>query len=190
MSVPEIQPEVELRVARVVLRERSPQQWVFLQEAHPRDGAEPRGFPIVIGTGEAFEIHRVLHSEDTPRPLTHELTGHLVDALGSRILGVDIVDLRSNTFYAQLRLSAPKTAAGDTNDPTGAEEILVDARPSDALALALRVGAPIRVTEALLEDVRSDHAKDPLVDEDDDLGPLGGGPDDGPIGPEDPFPDL
>ena len=120
------------------------QQWVFLQEAHPREGAEPRGFPIVIGSGEAFEIHRVLHSEDTPRPLTHELAGTLVDALGSRVVGVDIVDLRANTFYAQLRLEAPRTIAGHTNDPTGAEEILVDARPSDALALALRVGADPR----------------------------------------------
>lgn len=184
MSAPETRPEVQLRVARVVLRERSPQQWVFLQEAHPREGAEPRGFPIVIGSGEAFEIHRVLHSEETPRPLTHELAGNLIDALGSRVIGVDIVDLRANTFYAQLRLEAPRTAAGDTNDPTGAEEILVDARPSDALALALRVGAPIRVSESILEEARTDDATDPLpeADGDEDGGET--------FGPEDPFPDL
>ena len=60
---------------------------------------------------------------------------HLVSAafhaLGSRLLGVDIVDLRANTFYAQLRLTPP-----NGSDPGGADEILVDARPSDALALA------------------------------------------------------
>lgn len=163
MSESKTEPEVILRVARVILRERAPQQWVFLEEAVPRPGVRPRGFPIVIGSGEAFEIHRVLVGEDTPRPLTHQLVGQVVEALGSRVLGVDIVDLRKNTFYAQLRLAPP----GD-GDPTDAEEILVDARPSDALAIALRVGATIRVSEALLEEVRTDGAQDPLEDEDDE----------------------
>ena len=87
-------------------------------------------------------------------------------------------------MHAQLRLEAPRTAAGDTNDPTGAEEILVDARPSDALALALRVGAPIRVSESILEEARTDDATDPLpeADGDEDGGET--------FGPEDPFPDL
>lgn len=162
MSESKTEPEVILRVARVILRERAPQQWVFLEEAVPRPGARARGFPIVIGTGEAFEIHRVLVGEDTPRPLTHQLVDQVVRALGSRVLGVDIVDLRKNTFYARLRLAAP----GTDGDESGDEEVFVDARPSDALAIALRVGATIRVSEALLEEVRTDGAQDPLEDED------------------------
>lgn len=164
MSESKTEPEVVLRVARVILRERAPQQWVFLEEAVPRPGARARGFPIVIGSGEAFEIHRVLVGEDTPRPLTHQLVNQVVHALGSRVLGVDIVDLRKNTFYARLRLAAPGADGG----LSGTEEVLVDARPSDALAIALRVGATIRVSEALLEEVRTDGAQDPLEEDDED----------------------
>ncbi len=156
MPTPEIQSYVDLRLVRVVLREHSDQQWIFLEESEPAEGSAPRGFPIVIGSGEAGEIHRLLTDIDTPRPLTHQLAAQAIGALGSRILGADIIDLRANTFYARLRLSRP------TDEGSEVEEITLDARPSDAVALALRHGAQIRVTESLLEQVRTDNATDAL----------------------------
>lgn len=152
---------VPLRLVRVVLRERSDQQWIFLEEDDPDKLGQQRGFPIVIGTGEAAEIHRLVTGVAPPRPLTHQLTVTAVEALGSRVLGVDIVDLRSNTFYAQLRLAVPGT------DGSLDQEVLVDSRPSDALAIALRAGAPIRVAESVLEEVRSDKSQDALPEMDD-----------------------
>jgi len=166
MAGDDTQTWIPLRLVRVVLRERADQQWIFLQEVveddDPRTG---RGFPIVIGSGEAGELHRVVTDVRTPRPLTHQLGAALVEALGARIVGVDIVDLRQNTFYATIRL---ESADGD--------EVEVDARPSDALALALRAGALVRVAESVLEQVRTDKNVDKLPDidpsvleEDDDL---------------------
>ncbi|MEM9800016.1 MAG: bifunctional nuclease domain-containing protein [Planctomycetota bacterium] len=166
MPTPEAHPLVPLRLVRVVFRETSSEQWIFLEE--DTDAEPRRGFPIVIGSGEASEIHRVVTDVPTARPLTHQLTLGTIHALGSQLVGVDIVDLRSNTFYAQLRLMPPNGA-----DPGGAEEILVDARPSDALALALRAGAQIRVAESVLQQVRTDSAPDQLVDPDDlDIDPV------------------
>ena len=159
MSSSETQPLIPLRLVRVVIRESSAEQWIFLEEDTEAD--DPRGFPIVIGSSEAGEIHRIITEAPTPRPLTHQLTLSAIHALGSELVGVDIVDLRTNTFYAQLRLTPPNGA-----DPEGAEEILVDARPSDALALALRAGAQIRVAESVLQQVRTDTATDVLPDPD------------------------
>jgi bifunctional DNase/RNase len=131
---------IAVRLARIVLREDSPQQWIHLQE---QEGE--RGFPIVIGLSEASEIRRVLHGDTTPRPLTHQLAQGLIDGLGATLRGVDIVDLRDNTFYAELVL-----------DGADGEEVRIDARPSDALALGLRSGCTLRVAESVLEQVRLD----------------------------------
>lgn len=139
---------VPMKLARVVLRDGADQQWIFLQEVEGE-----RGFPIVIGSHEAGEIHRVLADEPLPRPLTHQLALAAIEALGSRLVRIDIVDLRNNTFFARLVLQA----AGGENG-----EVHVDARPSDALALALRAGAAIRVAESVLEQARTDTAKDKL----------------------------
>jgi len=154
MAGDDTQTWIPLRLVRVVLRERADQQWIFLQEVvEDGDPSSGRGFPIVIGSGEAGELHRVVTNVRTPRPLTHQLGAALVEALGARIAGVDIVDLRQNTFYAKIRL---ESADG--------EEVEVDARPSDALALALRAGARVRVAESVLEQVRTDQNVDKLPD--------------------------
>lgn len=130
---------IDVRLSRIVMRDGSDQQWIFLKE---REGE--RGFPIIIGTGEAHEIHRVLTSFQPPRPLTHQLAYASIEALGGKLLRVDIVDLRENTFFARLVLSR------------NGDEITLDARPSDALALGLRAGCPIRVAKSVLEQVRTD----------------------------------
>lgn len=168
MSSSETHSLVPLRLVRVVVRETSSQQWIFLEEDNGSE--EPRGFPIVIGSGEATEIHRVVNDIPSERPMTHQLTLSAIHALGSRLLGVDVVDLRANTFYAQLRLTPPGSSGLGSSglggsDPDDTDEILVDARPSDALALALRAGARIRIAESVLEQVRTDKSQDILPDD-------------------------
>ena len=125
---------VTMRLGRIVLQDEVEQQFIFLCEV----GGE-RGFPIVIRDNEAREIERVVRRKDPARPLTHQLLAQTIDALGATLRAVDIVDLRENTFFARLVLAPP----------TGAE-VYVDARPSDAIALALRARAPIRVAEIVL----------------------------------------
>ena len=130
---------VEMELGRIVIREGSDQQFIYLREV-----AGARGFPIVIGTAEACEIRRVVHQIESERPLTHQLAYAAIQALGGRVQRVEIVDLRHNTFFAQIVL---KGKDGET---------IVDARPSDALALALRARCPVRVAEHVLADVRND----------------------------------
>jgi bifunctional DNase/RNase len=80
-----------------------------------------------------------------PRPLTHELLASVVDASGAVLDRVDVTELKEGTFYAVLRLTRADGSAVD-----------VDARPSDALALATALGKPIYVAEAVIEAARED----------------------------------
>jgi bifunctional DNase/RNase len=127
---------IDVALSRIVIREGSEQQYIFLQEA-----GGGRGFPIVIGTSEACEIRRVVAGLQTPRPLTHQLAYETIRALETELQHVDIVDLRENTFYAQLVL---RRKGGNMT-------AVVDARPSDAVALALRARCPIRVAASVFE---------------------------------------
>ncbi len=127
---------IEVALSRIVLRDGSDRQYIFLSEL---EGS--RAFPIVIGNNEAGEIQRVVHGFEPERPLTHQLAFSAIKALGAQIRCVDIVDLRHNTFYAHIVLQNDK---GDVLT-------VIDARPSDAIALALRAGATIRVAEPVLE---------------------------------------
>ena len=148
MSASPDEPMVEVVLGRIVIREGSDRQYIYLQE---RGGA--RGFQIMIGTSEAAEIQRVVARIECERPLTHQLAFAAIEALGARVRRCDIVDLRHNTFFAQLVL---QTDGGERT-------IVLDARPSDAIALALRAGATLRVAESVLEQVRSDSSgPDPL----------------------------
>jgi hypothetical protein len=125
---------IEVMLSRIVLRDGASNQYIFLSEL---DG--PRSFPIVIGQSEALEIHRVVHGVELERPLTHQLAYAAIQALGGAIESVDIVDLKKNTFYARIQLVGRDETAG------------LDARPSDAIALALRAKCRIRVAEDVLE---------------------------------------
>jgi bifunctional DNase/RNase len=139
---------VDLSLGRIVIREGSDQQYIFLRER-----AGKRGFPIVIGTAEACEIRRVVTGIQPERPLTHQLAYESIRALGADLKRVDIVDLRNNTFFAQLVL----------HDKQGELTAVVDARPSDAVALALRAKCQLRIAESVLELVRTDTTgPDPL----------------------------
>jgi hypothetical protein len=152
MDVPDERTWVDMRLSRVIMRDNSEEQWIFLSET-----GGTRGFPIIIGRSEAQEIRRVVTGVRPGRPLTHQLTFDSIEALGARLERVDIVDLRENTFYARLVL---REASGG--------ERRVDARPSDAVAIGLRAGCPIRVAEEVLDQVRTDTSgPDPLPEKPD-----------------------
>lgn len=126
---------IDVTLSRIVVRDGADQQYIFLSEI---DGT--RGFPIVIGSTEALEIQRVVHGIQPARPLTHQLTLNSIEALGGKLEAIEIVDLKHNTFFARLLVTRK-----------GEEPVHVDARPSDAIALALRAQCKIRVAEHVLE---------------------------------------
>ncbi len=104
-----------------------------------REKAADRYLPIWIGPAEADAIAVKLQGVTVPRPLTHDLLYSVIDALGAKINSIVVSDLKNDTFYAKITL-----------DVDGGQ-IEVDSRPSDALALAVRVEAPIYVEETVLD---------------------------------------
>jgi len=98
-----------------------------------------KALPIWIGVFEAEAISRGIEEVVTLRPMTHDLIKQILDTFQVTLTRVVIHDLKENTFYANLYL-----------DVEG-EELIVDSRPSDAIALAIRVKAPIFVTESVIE---------------------------------------
>jgi len=124
---------VECRLSRIVLRENSDQQYIYLEE---KNGT--RSFPIVIGFFEAMEIDRKIKERSVVRPLTHDLLRVAIEQLGAKLRGIEICALRENTFFANLVLDH------------GGETLRIDCRPSDAIALAVAQKAPIAVEEAVI----------------------------------------
>lgn len=100
--------------------------------------------PIWIGVFEANAIALQLEGVQTPRPMTHDLLRAAIEALGASLEGIVVHSLVDNTFHASLRL---RTAKGDA--------VELDARPSDAIALALRCQSPIRVTDNVFRDAHA-----------------------------------
>lgn len=106
-----------------------------------REHDEPhRVLPVIVGGLEATAI--VMGATDTaaPRPLTHDLMASLVDQLGGRLERVEVTELADATFYADLVLAGPAGA------------LRVDARPSDAIALAMRTHVPVFVSDDVLDE--------------------------------------
>lgn len=95
--------------------------------------------PIWIGKPEADSIALSLGKVATPRPLTHELIKNIITGLKMKVARVVVTEIADNTYYALLYLS------------DGKNEVPVDARPSDAVAIALKVNAPIFVENEILE---------------------------------------
>jgi bifunctional DNase/RNase len=123
--------EVVLRAVRVDVGTSTP--LLLLEEV-----GGSRVLPIFIGAPEATAIAYALGNIETARPMSHDLLGNVIKALGAQLFAVEITELNDNTFYANLRLVRE-----------GAE-INVSSRPSDAVALALRAGAPILVNDDLM----------------------------------------
>ncbi len=99
-----------------------------------------RFLPIWIGHPEAAAILMKLQGADTPRPMTHDLMVDILDQVDGKCERISITELRDNTFYASITIS------------TGDGEVEIDSRPSDALALAVRLGVPIFVAEEVIDE--------------------------------------
>ncbi|MFQ5675862.1 MAG: bifunctional nuclease domain-containing protein [bacterium] len=124
---------VAVRVDRVTLDAQTNRFVVIL-----KDDVNSRWLPIVVGNTEAQAIALQLESVSPPRPLTHDLIKNLLESVEAKVARVVVSDLRENTYYAviSLKLNGHKTD--------------IDARPSDAIALALRMHAPIFVAEDVM----------------------------------------
>jgi bifunctional DNase/RNase len=146
---------VQVRVLGIALD--AAKQHIVLLKPLFDDADPPRVLPIWIGTQEATSILIAISDEHAPRPLSHDLMKTLLDTLHAEVERVDVTRIESGTFYAQITLSTPAGAH------------VIDARPSDAVALAVRADAAIFVADAVLDeagipaelaDVRNEHAQD------------------------------
>jgi bifunctional DNase/RNase len=108
-----------------------------------KDKEGDRVLPIWVGIFEANAIALQIENIPTARPMTHDLLRNIITDLEGRVDRVVVSDLRDNTFFAIIHL----TVKG--------ERIAVDARPSDAIALALRTRAPILVEESVVENAKT-----------------------------------
>lgn len=127
---------VRVRVAGVAL-DGTGQHVILLAPETPDDD---RVLPIWIGAQEATAILIAVEGAQAPRPLAHDLMRSLLDALDATVERVDVTRIDEGTFYAEVTVRA----ASDVH--------LIDARPSDAIALASRTGAPVFVAEQVLDE--------------------------------------
>jgi len=119
-----------------------------------KDKQGERVLPIWVGVPEANAIALQIENVSTPRPMTHDLLRNIIADLDGQVDRVVVSDLRDNTYFAIIHL----TVRG--------ERVAVDARPSDAIALALRTRSPILVEEAVIESARtSDFSAEPADNE-------------------------
>jgi uncharacterized protein len=130
---------VEMKVEGLLFDPRSNMYILLLKEL------EGTGtLPIWIGKPEADSIALALGKVATPRPLTHDLVKNLIDGLKMRITKIVVTEIIDNTYYAMLHVT------------DGRKDTLVDSRPSDAVAISLRVNAPIFVEESILSTKTAD----------------------------------
>ena len=132
---------IEMQLSRIIISEIHDQQIIYLREVEG-----DRQFPIVIGIFEATSIDRRVKGYQTPRPLTHDLIVSIVEQLEGELDSVVISDLRDGTYFAELRVRR------------NGEVIEIDARPSDAIAVAVTCDPPlpIYVNEEVLEEALND----------------------------------
>ncbi len=135
---------IECELAQILLMTDSisSPQVIVLREK----GGQERSFMVHIGLFEALAINRQVHGEEMRRPLTHDLLMTLLSALGGRLLRVAISDLREDsegngTFYGFLVIERD------------GGELVIDCRPSDAIAMATRANCPIYVSRDVIEKV-------------------------------------
>jgi bifunctional DNase/RNase len=108
-----------------------------------RDDAGERVLPIWVGIFEANAIALQIENVSTPRPMTHDLLRNVIEDLDGRVQRVVVTELKENTFFALIHL-----------DVRG-EVVTIDARPSDAIALALRTQAPIFVEDSVIDGAKA-----------------------------------
>ena len=129
---------VEVVIDSIRVSLMSPQRIVILKEMDSE-----RFLPIWIGPFEADAITLSLQELEVARPMTHDLLRNLLQVLGAQVLQVKITELREDVFYARIVISV------------NGREMEIDSRPSDALALAVRVHVPIFVAEVVMDEAAS-----------------------------------
>ncbi|NQS90666.1 bifunctional nuclease family protein [Patescibacteria group bacterium] len=137
---------VEIKVVNVAIDVRSKMPVIILKEKKGE-----KTLPIWIGLFEAQSIALALENVKPPRPLTHDLAKSLIEKLKGKVDRIVINDLKNNTFYARIMIKQD------------GENIQVDSRPSDAIALALRLKVPIYINEVVLDKVAL--GESPIKDE-------------------------
>ena len=125
---------IELALSKIKIDETRNEQVIIFRE---KDGE--RYLPVVIGMAEVNAIKLKLSGVKPPRPLTHDLFVQIFEKLGTKLEKVVIDRLENNTFYAKLHLNR-----------NGNGQVIIDARPSDSVAIAIRTGAPIYVNEDVI----------------------------------------
>jgi hypothetical protein len=135
--------QVKMRVEGLLFDPRS-NMYILLLKDH--EGTET--LPIWIGKPEADSIALALGKVATPRPLTHDLIKNIMDSMTVRATRIVVTQILDNTYYALIYLT------------DGKDEMPVDSRPSDAVAVALRTGAPIFVEEEVLRRKNTDELEE------------------------------
>ena len=143
--------EMELLGVRLELPANAPV--VLLREQE----GERRVLPIYIGPEEARAIALALEGVSTPRPMTHDLLRDVLGAVDVRVLSITVTELRESTFFAELELQ------------TGDKTVRVSSRPSDAVALAVRVDAPIFASEQVLAEAAMPAAEEGEEEEQEEI---------------------
>ena len=126
---------IEMELNKIIIDEKRQDQVIVLKE---KNGVKT--LPIVIGLLEASSIKMKLSGIQAPRPLTHDLLYSIIENLKVKVEKIVIDKLENNTFYAKMFIAAENQ-----------ETKIIDARPSDSIALAVRAKAPIFVEEEVLE---------------------------------------
>lgn len=134
---------IHVRIASLSVDSASNQPVIILRPIDDEPG-EGRLLPIWIGHPEATAILLALQGVEPPRPMTHDLLTNIIASSGLGLSRVDIVRLEEGTFYAELVLEG------------GDRQLVMDARPSDSIALAIRTGSPIFVAEDVLDEAAVD----------------------------------
>jgi bifunctional DNase/RNase len=134
-----------MELSRIIISEINDQQVIYLREVEGN-----RTFPILIGIFEATSIDRRVKHQQSPRPLTHDLIVSIIEQMGGELQDVVISELRDHTYFAKLRIRHE------------GELVEVDARPSDAIAVAVTCepALPIYVAEEVLNDVLGEESSD------------------------------
>jgi len=143
---------VQMELSRVLIREVRDAQIIELREI---DGE--RTFPIVVGRPEAYAIERRLKGIEPPRPQTHDLLASIITHLGGSLSSIVIHELREGTFFAKVIIQQ-----GDV-------ELVIDSRPSDAIALGIAQEIPIFVEESVLDEVEQDIVDQEEIEEDPEI---------------------
>src|SRR5579884_3771906 len=127
---------VQMELKRIIISEVHEQQVILLREVEGE-----RSFHIMIGIFEATSIDRRVKGTSSPRPLTHDLVASVIEHMGGELRDIYITELPDHTYFPKLRIRL------------NGENVEVDSRPSDAIALAVTAKVPIYVAEDVLDEV-------------------------------------